>query len=155
MKTQVRYLIVLFLIPLAFSACKPKVVPLLERIRKEWTANIVKEGATEVYRKGAASNVKPGYSNFKLDMKDQAAQNVRLTEVDGAGTTYVFVGTWELSADEKTLTLRNLNPQPTGTNGIIEFTINGEVTGTQLNLTRKSASLKTGGTTNDYQLIAP
>ena len=151
MKTQVRHLIVLALIPLAFSACKPKVVPVSEKIRKEWTANIVKEGATEVYRKGAATNVKPAYSSFKLDMKDQSAQNVRLTEVDGNS----FVGTWELSADEKTLTLRNLTPQPTGTGGIIEFTISGEVTGTQLNLTRKSISAKTGGTVNDYQLTSP
>lgn len=138
---------------LLLTACpKPKPVPLSEKIAKTWSANVVKEGSTEVFRKGAASNQKPGYGSFKLALTNvNGTRNVTLTEVDGN----TFTGTWELSADEKKLILRNLTPQPTGTNGVIEYTINGEVTDTQLNLTRTAASLKTGGTINDYQLTNP
>lgn len=152
MKKHVLALCWLMALILVSAACKPKVVPLSEKIAKTWTANIVKEGSTVVYTKGASSNVKPGYTSFKLALSNPSgSRTATLTEVDGN----TFTGTWELSADEKKLILRNLNPQPTGTNGVIEFTINGDVTDTQLNLTRTAASLKTGGTINDYQLTNP
>ncbi len=152
MKKHVRILFGLTALVLFAAACKPKVVPLSEKIAKTWTVGTVKENSTVVFTKGGASNVKPGYSAFKLVLTNaNGTQTATLTEVDGS----TFTGTWELSSDEKRLTLRNLNPQPTGTNGVIEYTINGDVTDTQLNLTRTAASLKTGGTINDYQLTNP
>jgi hypothetical protein len=152
MKKHVRVLFGLTALVLLAAACKTKVVPLSEKIAKTWTAGTVKENGTTVFTKGGTNNVKPGYSGFKLALSNvNGTQTATLTEVDGN----TFTGTWELSSDEKRLTLRNLNPQPTGTNGVIEYTINGDVTDTQLNLTRTAASLKTGGTINDYQLTNP
>lgn len=138
----------LTVIVLMGSCKKDSTPPLSERIAKIWSANIVKEGSTVVYTKGAASNNKPGYSNFKLDLSSQTS--AKLIEYDGN----TFTGQWSLSSDDKTLTLTNLNPQPTGTGGTISFTIN-EVTDTSLKITRTSASAKTGGTINDYQLANP
>lgn len=144
------------LILLAFGfveGCKPKssAKPVSELIRKRWTANIVKENNTVVYTKGAAGSTKPGYSNFVLDMSGATGNNVRVTFIDGIQA----VGTWELSTDNKTLTLSGLSPQPTGTNGTIVFTINGTVTDTQLNLVRTTPDPKTGNSTNDYALVNP
>jgi hypothetical protein len=153
MKKQILSLCGLIALVFVLTACpKAKTPPLSERIAKVWTAGTVKENGTVVYTKGGASNTKPGYTSFKLDLKNvNGTKTVTLTEVDGNS----FTGTWELSADEKKLILRGLTPQPTGTNGVIEYTINGDVTDTQLSLTRTAASLKTGGTINDYQLNNP
>ncbi|MFN8353344.1 MAG: hypothetical protein U0Y10_02775 [Spirosomataceae bacterium] len=130
------------------SCKKDSTPPLSERIAKIWSANIVKEGSTVVYTKGATTNIKAGYVSFKLDLSSQTS--AKLTEYDGNS----FTGQWALSADEKTLTLSNLNPQPTGTSGTIAFTIN-EANDTNLKITRTTASAKTGGTINDYQLVNP
>ena len=46
---------------LAISSCKEQVVPVSEKIKKTWTANIIKEGSATVFTKGAPSNTKPGY----------------------------------------------------------------------------------------------
>ncbi|MBC7890808.1 MAG: hypothetical protein H7Y12_01230 [Sphingobacteriaceae bacterium] len=153
MKKQLLSLCGLAALVLFLTACpKNKTPPLSERIAKAWSANSVKEDATTVYTKGGASNIKPGYASFKLDLRNvNGSLTVTLTDVDGN----TFTGTWELSADEKKLILRNLNPQPTGTNGVIEFTINGDPTDTTFNLTRTTASLKTGGTINTYSLTNP
>ena len=127
-------------------SCKPNDPLLLsERLQKVWTANVVKEGSNTVFTKGATTNAKPGYSQFRLDLS--SASSVRLTEFDGN----TFVGAWELSTDEKTLTLKSLNPQPSDTGGIIAYTI-GSVSDTDLALTRVSANPKTGGTLNIYNL---
>jgi hypothetical protein len=135
------------------AGCKGKssAKPVSELIRKRWTANIVKENTTEVYKKGAASNTKPGYSSFVLDLSGATGNTVRITFVDGSQS----VGTWELSSDNKTLTLKDLSPPPTGTNGTIVYTINGTVTDSQLSLTRTTPDPKTGNTTNEYQLVNP
>jgi energy-coupling factor transporter ATP-binding protein EcfA2 len=134
---------------IGMSGCgKTKVAPLSERIAKNWSANIVKEGSTTVYTKGASTNAKPGYSQFRLNLSSQTS--VTLIEFDGNS----FAGQWEISTDEKTLTLKNLNPQPTGTGGTIAYTI-GEITDTSLRLTRTAASAKTGNTVNDYTLSNP
>jgi hypothetical protein len=144
------------LVLLAFGVvvgCKPKAPakPVSELIRKRWTAREVKENGTTVYTKGASSNTKPGYASFVLDMSGATGNNVRLTAVDGNQ----FAGNWALSSDNKTLTLSNLSPQPTGSNGTLEYTINGTVTETQLNLVRTTPDPKTGNSTNDYQLVNP
>lgn len=125
--------------------------PISEVIRKVWTANVVKENTTTVYTKGTTGNIKDSYSFFKLDLSNASQQTVRLTTIDQT----TFVGNWTISTDNSKLTLTNLQPVPTGTNGTIEFTFDGIPTETQLNLTRTSPDAKTGNTTNVYQLVNP
>ncbi len=139
----------LSLFVLAACGGKDKTAALSDRIRQTWTVNVARENSTVVYTKGAASNTKPAYATFKLDLSNTQTQRVVLTEIDGNS----FTGTWTLSADEKKLTLGGLTPQPTGTNGILEFTLNGEPSDISLNLTRTTANLKTGGTINGYELV--
>ncbi|WP_373512240.1 hypothetical protein [Persicitalea sp.] len=127
--------------------CKKKVPPLTERIAKVWSANTIKEGSTTVYTKGGASNAKPGYSNYKLAINQDGT--VTYTEFDGN----TFTGQWELNGESK-LILKNLNPQPTGTNGTIEFDITSFEDG-MMTLTRTTSSVKTGGTINQYTLSNP
>ncbi|CAH0996085.1 hypothetical protein EMA8858_02215 [Emticicia aquatica] len=129
----------------AVFSCKDKTVPVSEKIKKTWGANIVKEGSATVFTKGASSNTKPGYSSFVLNLL--IAPSVTLKEADGN----TFTGQYELVGDTQ-LVLKNLNPVPTGTGGTIEFTINS-ITDTELNITRTTASQKTGGTINTYSLI--
>ncbi len=136
---------VLLSVVLLISCKKDSIPSVAEQLQKVWVANVVKEGATTVFTKGAATNTKPGYSQFRLDLS--SATSVRLTEFDGNS----FVGTWEVSADEKILTLKNLNPQPSDTGGTIAYSI-GSVNHTDLVLIRTTASLKTGGTVNVYSL---
>ncbi len=127
--------------------CKTKVPPMTERIAKVWSANTIKEGSTVVYVKGGASNAKPGYANYKLNLNQDGT--VTYTEFDGN----TFTGQWELNGDNK-LILKNLNPQPTGTNGTIEFDITEFSDGSMV-LTRTTSSVKTGGTINQYTLSNP
>lgn len=133
------------LVALAVSSCKDKTVPVSEKIKKTWTANIVKEGSATVYTKGAASNTKPSYQNFSLNLL--IAPSVTLKDFDGN----TFTGQYELVGDTK-LVLKNLTPVPTGTGGTIEFTINS-ITDTALDITRTTASQKTGNTINTYNLV--
>ena len=133
---------------LLLCSCKKETaIPLTDQLKKVWSANVVKEGSATVFTKGAGTNAKPGYSQFRLDLTTTSA---RLTEFDGN----TFTGQWALSADEKTLTLSNLNPQPTGTNGTIAYTV-GAITEGTLSIARTTTSLKSGGTLNDYQLVNP
>lgn len=139
------------LVSLALSSCKEKVVPVSEKIKKTWTANIVKEGITTVYNKTVtAQTTKPAYSSFTLNLL--IAPSVTFKDVDGN----TFTGQYEVVFDEKEkkdkLVLKNLTPVPTGTGGTIEFTINS-VTDTALDITRTTASQKTGGTINNYNLV--
>ena len=124
--------------------CKEPPTPLSEQIAKVWSAQSVREGSTVVYTKGAANNPKPAYDRFRLDLSSPTT--VRLTEFDGTA----FSGTWELIND-KTLILKGLTPQPTGTNGTLEYTVQAAST-TELKLSRNTSSSKTGGTVNDYTL---
>ena len=144
------FLSILFSAALAlvlFSCGKTSVTPLSERIAKAWTASIVKEGGTVVYTKGLTSS-KPGYSNFRLSLS--STNTATLTEFDGN----TFTGTWALSTDEKTLTLSGLSPQPTGTGGVIAYTIT-TFEDTKIQMVRTTASQKTGNTINDYTLVNP
>ncbi|MBO0933818.1 hypothetical protein [Fibrella aquatilis] len=145
MKTNFLFL---FLIAL-LTACGggTKVVPVAERIQKSWSAQSVKEGTTPVFTKGGSST-KPGYGSFRLELASGGV--ARFTDFDGI----TCIGTWAISSDEKTLTLTGLTPPPTGTNGTISFTISS-LTDNSLTITRTTASLKTGGTINEYQLVNP
>jgi hypothetical protein len=62
-----------------------------------------------------------------------------------------FTGQWEVQEDTK-LILKNLSPHPTGTNGIIEYSIT-QLSDNALKLTRTATSVKTGNTLNNYELI--
>lgn len=128
-------------------ACKKDPPPLSERIAKAWSASTVREGSTVVFTVGGASNAKPGYSGFKMVFNSSGA--VTYTDFDGK----TFMGQWELNGDKK-LILKNLNPEPTGTNGTIEFDIT-EFNDTKMILTRTTPSVKTGNTINQYTLSNP
>lgn len=119
-----------------------------DRINKAWTARQVTENSTTVYTKNGANNVRPGYTGFRLDLSTK--YNATLVEFDGNR----FTGTWKVENDNK-LTLSALNPQPTGTNGTIEYTFTINDANNELVLTRSAASQKTGGTVNVYTLTNP
>lgn len=134
-------------VSLISSSCKKDPPPLSERIAKAWSPSTVQEGSSVVYTKGGTSNVKPGYSAFSLNLDKSGT--VTYTEFDGNK----FSGQWEVTGDNK-LTLKNLNPQPTGTNGTIEFDIS-DFGDNMMTLTRTTSSVKTGGTVNKYVLVNP
>lgn len=132
---------------LALTSCGNETAePASDRLKKVWTAQTVRENTTLVYTKGATGNVR-NYGPFRLDLSNPPA--VSFTDWDGL----TFTGQYELPSDTRLL-LKSLNPQPTGTNGTIEFTINS-VSDNQLDLTRTSTSPKTGGSTNQYVLTNP
>jgi hypothetical protein len=125
------------------SSCKEKANPISEQVKKVWIAQTVKENTALVYTKGGTGNIR-NYSSFKLNLSQSGV--VSFTDWDGLTCT----GLYELPSTTR-LVLKSLNPQPTGTNGTIEFTINA-VSDTQLDMTRTTASSKTGGTANQYLL---
>ena len=111
---------------------------------KVFTVQSVDENGVTVYRKGVTGNIRPGYSTFKLDMSDP--NTVVLREFDGN----TFTGQYLVPSNTQ-LTLVNLIPQPSGTNGTIDFAINS-LTDTELVITRTSVSAKTGGLIVKYTL---
>ena len=150
MKRICTFFVVMMIGVFLMSGCKPKAKPLSEIIGRVWSAQVVKEGSTTVYTKGGASNAKAGYVNYRLDLSSPAS--VTYKEFDGN----TFTGQWELqeAASGNTLILKSLTPQPTGTSGTIQFTINSS-SETELVITRTTASQKTGGTINNYTLVSP
>jgi hypothetical protein len=129
------------------ASCKRPVPPLSERIAKVWSAESVREGSSVVFTKGNASNTRPGYANWRLSLNNNGT--VTYTEFDNNS----FAGQWELIGDNR-LVLKNLNPQPTGTPGTVEFTISEFADGRMV-LTRTASSVKTGGTINQYTVTNP
>lgn len=119
-----------------------------DKIAKTWAASSIKEDGNAVFTSGGASNTKPGYTKFKLDLSSK--NSVKITEYDGN----TFTGVWSISADEKILTLSNLNPEPAGTGGTIAFDIN-ELAASILKITRNTLNRKTGATKTEYQLTNP
>lgn len=139
-------LVVLLLVNLI--GCQPKAIaPITSLINKIWKANTVKEADLLVFTLGNPSNIKPGYTNFRLDLSKP--DTVRLRDVDGRLT----VGTWTISTDNKRLILANLNPKPTNTGGLIEYYILSDPDGSSLSLERTSESRKTGNTIDQYALV--
>lgn len=120
--------------------------PVSELIAKVWTASKVEENNVTVYTRGVANPVHD-YAKFRLDLSKAPA--VSYTELDGN----TFVGKYSVPTDQR-LVLTELNPQPTGTNGTVEFTINS-IDENNLKITRTGTSVKTGGTTNIYTLTSP
>ncbi|KQS25367.1 hypothetical protein [Dyadobacter sp. Leaf189] len=138
------------IVTLINAGCKEKVKPASERIAKAWTAESVKHGSAVAYTRGGSNNSVPGYSAFRLTLTNSSgSMTATLTDWDGFTTN----GTWALDGNTK-LILKDLVPQPTGTGGTIEFTIN-TLEDSKLVLTRLKGSSKTGGTINEYTLTNP
>ena len=130
------------------TGCKPRQpAPVRERIAKVWTAQQVTYNGTTVYTRGVASNVESRYTGFQLNLS--SPPTVQYTEYEGSQ----FTGQYSVPSDTR-LVLTDLTPQPTGTNGTVEFTIS-DLTDNSVTLTRTTASVKTGGTTNVYRLTSP
>lgn len=141
-------LLTLFAVTLIFvSGCKEKIAPVSERVAKTWSARIVKHGSSIVYSRGGTSNTSPGYSSYSLNLA--SAPNVRLTEVEGT----TFSGNYELPTDTR-LVLTNLSPEPTGTSGSLEYTIQSITDDGSEMVIVGTAYAKTGGTINTYTLTS-
>lgn len=133
---------------LLLAGCTPqRVVPIADLIGKKWKAKLVKEGTQVVFNLGGATNVKPSYANFRLDLSDP--KQVTFKDIDGR----TLVGTWTVSTDNQRLILENLVPKPTGTIGTVEFFITETPTADVLKLERTAESRKTGNSINSYELI--
>lgn len=130
---------------IALSSCD-NTPPLSERIAKVWVAKIVQQGSSVVFQSGATGNDEPGYSSYKLDLS--TPPTVRLNEFDGN----VFVGNYSLSEDGTTLTLNGLTPEPSDSNGSLEFTISSFADG-ELVIKANGPYSKTGGTLNTLTLV--
>jgi hypothetical protein len=128
-------------------SCKKPVQPISERIKQVWQPRLVVQGSTTVFSRGGANNIEQGYSSYRLNLS--AAPNVTLTEVDGTS----FSGTYAVNEAGTTLTLSGLNPQPTGTDGTLVYTITSFEEG-ELKLSLNGNYTKTGGTTNTYTLVS-
>ncbi|MFC5412826.1 hypothetical protein ACFPMF_26110 [Larkinella bovis] len=144
--TLIAFVTVLGLFVMLTGCSKSKVKPLSERIAKNWSAQKVEENNVVVYTKGGTGNVRPGYSQYALDLSNPPT--VVITQVDGFKST----GQYEVQGDTK-LILKNLSPAPTD-GPTIEFTINSS-SDNALEITRTTADRKTGGTTNKYTLSNP
>ena len=132
------------------SGCKNPPKPLSEIIGRVWVPQTVREGSTLVYTKGGAANTRPGYTSWRLDLSSPSS--VTYKEFDGNS----FSGQWEVqeTGTGSKLVLKNLTPQPTNTNGTIEFTINSS-SESEFGITRTTSNQKTGGTINNYTLVTP
>lgn len=116
-----------------------------QQMAKTWKVSSAKEDGTTVFTAGDGSSLRLGYSDFKLDLSSLSA--AKLTAVDAR----TFTGKWSISADGKTLTLSELDPEPTGTGGTIAYAI-ASLTTTGVLLTRNSENKKTGASKTEYQL---
>ena len=133
-------------VTLITAGCKKKVKPLSERIAKSWSAESVKHNTTVVYTRGGSGNSVPGYSSWRLNLSSSTAT---YTEFEGN----TFTGTWELEGDSK-LILKNLTPQPSGSGGVVEFSIIS-IDDAKLVIKNLKANKKTGDTLNEYTLTTP
>ena len=133
------------LMTFVFISCQDhRAQPTSGLVMKVFTARSVDENGVTVFTRGGMANIRPGYGTFKLDLSD--ANNVVLRDFDGNE----FKGEWLVPSNTQ-LTLVKLMPQPSGTNGTIDFVINS-VSATELVLTRTSASQKAGGVIVKYTL---
>lgn len=145
---KLQLVLTLATVVLTTAACQKKAesVPLSDQVRKVWTVQTATENGTLVYTKGATGNIR-NYALYRLDLS--SPPTVRLTEVDGN----TFSGQYDVQADSR-LILTNLNPQPTGSGGRLEYVL-GAVTDNSIELSQSSTNLKTGSTRNVYRLATP
>lgn len=129
----------------SYGCKKSKTPPISERIAKAWLAQSVKEGSVVVYTKGGTSNTRD-YSAFGLNLA--ASGTVTYKDFDGV----TFTGQWDVT--NNVLTLKNLNPIPSETNGTILFDVIS-VGDNQLVIKRQTGNKKTGNTVNEYTLSVP
>lgn len=153
------YLPILFAFMLVLS-CGKTATPeptAAENLTKTWTVSIAKQNGTQVYQKGATTNIEAGYSNYRLTLGAIAngSGSASLTAKDGTA----FSGTWALSGSDKVLTLSGLKngsgAAPTGTTGTIAYNITSTVTATAVTLESAQPDLKAGNTTVNLQLVNP
>ena len=158
MRKSFLYLPILFAFMLVVISCgkTATVEPTAtENLTKSWSVSIAKEGGTQVYQKGGASNTVLGYGGYRLGLA--TASSATLTAVDGT----TFTGNWALSTDNKTLTLTNLKNgagvTPTGSNpaGTIIYNITTAITATTVTLETASPDLKAGSKIVNLQLVNP
>lgn len=141
-------LITLFAITAIFiSGCGETIPPVSERVAKTWSARIVRHGGTIVYSRGNPNNLSPGYANYSLNLS--SAPNARLTELEGT----TFAGNYEVPSDSR-LILTNLSPEPTGSSGQLEYTIQEIAEDGSEMVIVGTAYAKTGGTINTYTLTS-
>lgn len=115
----------------------------------------VRENSVVVFEETSVTNIFPGYERYKMEFTGQsdASPRVRFTEYTGE----VFEGSWEIipynpsDPESFKLKLSNLSPQPTESNGIIEFQILSWTTGF-LELKAVKSNPKTGDSVNEYRL---
>jgi hypothetical protein len=127
-----------------------------ELLTKNWSVDIAKHDGTQVYKKGATSNVDAGYSNYKLVL---SGTGTNLTASLTARDNTTFTGTWSLSSDSKTLTLSGLKNSagvaPTGTTGTIVYNVLGTIGASAVTLETAAKDLKAGNSTVNLQLVNP
>ena len=149
---------ILFAFIMVLSGCgKTTVDPTpTELLTKTWSVDIAKHDGTQVYKKGATTNIDAGYTNYKLAL---SGTGTNLTASLTARDNTTFTGTWSLSSDNKTLTLSGLKNSagqaPTGTTGTIVYNILGAITATTVNFETASKDLKAGNSTVNLQLVNP
>ncbi len=143
MKTKAIFLLFIFLTIGVLSQCKPPLPG--PDLNRSWKASEVKEGTVIVYREGASGNIYPGYSQFQMTFQEQ-----KITYTEFTGDT--FTGTWELTNNNQNLVFRNLNPEPYGIDGAIDYTLIRWSTN-QLVLRRNTLNPKTGDVVNEYTLV--
>jgi hypothetical protein len=110
-----------------------------ELVKKVWSAGVVQWDGTTQFDKSSSANLVAGYSQFRLDLTSSTA--VTLTEFDGKK----FTGTYSLSSDAKKLTLSGLTSTegaPSGTNGVLEFTVLAAPSATSLSLETTATYVK-------------
>jgi hypothetical protein len=130
------------------NSCGTKIPPVETRMAKIWTVSTVTENAVEVYKSGSATNAKPGYSSYRLDLSTKPT--AILKDVDG-GT---YTGKYTIIGGNK-LSITGLTPEPTGTGGNLDFSITGlDDKATTVILSATQNYPKTGNTKNVYTLVA-
>jgi hypothetical protein len=110
-----------------------------ELVKKVWSAGVVQWDGTTQFDKSSSANLVAGYSQFRLDLTSSTA--VTLTEFDGKK----FTGTYTLSSDAKKLTLSGLTSSegaPSGTNGVLEFTVLTTPTSSSLSIETTGTYIK-------------
>ena len=158
MRKLILSLPILFAFVMVLSGCgKTAADPTsTELLTKTWSVNIAKQDGTQVYQKGATSNIDAGYANYKMTLSGTGTNLVAsLTAKDNT----TFTGTWSLSTDNKILTLSGLKNNagitPTGTTGTIIYNIIGTITATNVTLESAAKDLKAGNSTVNLQLVNP